>query len=121
MSKAAEFSTMTSEKQIAANRANARHGTGPKTMAGRLKSSCNAYRHGLSYQLQLDPVAMAKANTIAQALVGDQAGEGSFDCERAIRNDRVGQLIPSDCQNSERSHSTTQRYLSKSQVKKPCR
>jgi hypothetical protein len=38
---------MASEKQIAASRANAKRSTGPKTAAGRLKSSRNAYRHGL--------------------------------------------------------------------------
>ena len=37
---------MASEKQIAANRANAKKSTGPKTAAGQLKSSRNALRHG---------------------------------------------------------------------------
>ena len=39
---------MASEKQIAANRANAKRSTGPKTAAGKLRSSRNAFRHGLS-------------------------------------------------------------------------
>ena len=40
--------SMASEKQIAANRANAQKSTGPKTAAGRSKAGRNAFRHGLS-------------------------------------------------------------------------
>ena len=61
---------MATEKQIAANRANAKHSTGPKTIAGKMKSSRNAYRHGLSGPLRLDPVTSAKAEVIAHALAG---------------------------------------------------
>jgi hypothetical protein len=39
---------MPSERQIAANRANAKRSTGPKTIAGKLRSSRNAIKHGLS-------------------------------------------------------------------------
>jgi hypothetical protein len=66
---------MATEKQIAANRANAKKSTGPKTAAGRLKSSRNAYRHGLSCPLQFDPVMSAKADAIARALIDEGAGE----------------------------------------------
>ena len=62
---------MATERQIAANRANAKKSTGPKTAAGKLRSSRNAYRHGLSSPLWLDPLASAKADAIARALVGE--------------------------------------------------
>lgn len=39
---------MASEKQIAANRANAQHSTGPRTGDGKAASSRNALRHGLT-------------------------------------------------------------------------
>jgi hypothetical protein len=39
---------MTTAKQAATNRANARHSTGPKTEAGRQASAANAFKHGLS-------------------------------------------------------------------------
>jgi hypothetical protein len=41
---------MASEKQIAANRRNARNSTGPKTIAGKKRASRNALRHGLASQ-----------------------------------------------------------------------
>ena len=64
---------MASEKQIAANRANAKRSTGPKTVAGKMASSRNAFRHGLSTPLQLDPIMSAKVEAIAHALAGEQA------------------------------------------------
>jgi hypothetical protein len=39
---------MTSDKQIAANRSNARKATGPCSAAGKKRASQNAFRHGLS-------------------------------------------------------------------------
>jgi len=69
---------MASEKQIAANRANAQKSTGPKTMAGKLKSSQNAYQHGLSSPLRLDPVTSARADAIGRALTGEDANENTF-------------------------------------------
>ena len=66
---------MATEKQIAANRNNAQKSTGPKTAAGRLKSSRNAYRHGLSLPLHLDMSTSAKADAIARALADDQSDE----------------------------------------------
>jgi hypothetical protein len=62
---------MATEKQIAANRANSKRSTGPKTKLGRLKSSRNAFRHGLSSTLPMNPPGI---ESIAQALT-TAAGE----------------------------------------------
>jgi hypothetical protein len=58
---------MTSEKQIAANRRNAKRSTGPKTTAGKLRSSQNAYRHGLSLPLPHHPQMPMVLEMIAQS------------------------------------------------------
>jgi len=41
---------MISEKQLEANRSNALLSTGPKTEAGKKRSSMNALRHGINGQ-----------------------------------------------------------------------
>jgi hypothetical protein len=76
---------MASERQLRANRENAKKSTGPKTVAGRARSSRNALRHGLSLPLKLDAEAAAKAEQIRQMLVSEQpdAGNGSAASEVA--------------------------------------
>jgi len=64
---------MASEKQIAANRANAKRSTGPKTAAGKLVSSRNAFRHGLSCPLPPGLATSPKVYAIARALTNDGA------------------------------------------------
>jgi hypothetical protein len=60
---------MATEKQIAANRSNSKRSTGPKTATGRLKSSRNAFRHGLSRPMTPNSV---EVEAIARALAGDR-------------------------------------------------
>jgi len=73
---------MATERQIAANRANAARSTGPKTATGRLRSSRNAFRHGLSSRL--DMVTSAKLDAITRALIGEGAGERQSAAELAV-------------------------------------
>ena len=63
---------MATEKQIRANRENAKRSTGPKTTAGRMKSSRNALLHGLSLELFPDKTTISKMEAIAQWVVPDQ-------------------------------------------------
>ena len=51
---------MATDKQIAANRANAKRSTGPKTALGKMVSSRNAYSHGLSGPFRLDVNGLAE-------------------------------------------------------------
>ncbi len=62
---------MATDKQIAANRANCKRSTGPKTPAGQSKSSRNAFRHGLSLPLLADPQTQANIEALAEAVAGD--------------------------------------------------
>jgi hypothetical protein len=66
---------LATEKQIAANRANAKRSTGPRTAAGKLKTSRNAYRHGLSGPVPTDPSTSTYVNLIARTVAGEQANE----------------------------------------------
>ena len=64
---------MATAKQVAANRANAARSTGPRTAAGRTKSSRNAFRHGLSLPLGL--TTASEIGRLAQTLAGDNPSE----------------------------------------------
>jgi hypothetical protein len=46
---------MATDKQLEANRSNAQKSTGPKTEAGKRRSSLNAFRHGLTGQVLVLP------------------------------------------------------------------
>jgi hypothetical protein len=63
---------MSSARKVASNRANARRSTGPRTPAGRARSSRNAVRHGLSISVVTDPELRA----VVMALAGRLAEEG---------------------------------------------
>ncbi len=63
---------MASEKQIAANRANAKRSTGPKTAVGKSRSRRNAFRHGLSLGMARDDLTSRKIDALARALVHDE-------------------------------------------------
>jgi hypothetical protein len=101
---------MATEKQIAANRANALRSTGPKTAAGKQKSSRNALRHGLSASADLDAAMLAKIELIANELPYDEETEDrsasalDFACAhvdllriRAIRSEYFTQGSSHDC------------------------
>jgi hypothetical protein len=62
---------MATAKQVAANRANAARSTGPRTPAGRAKSSRNAFRHGLS--LPRDLTMATEIDRLAQAIAGENS------------------------------------------------
>jgi hypothetical protein len=75
---------MTTEKKRRANQRNARKCTGPRTAAGKVRSACNALRHGLARSARLDPELMRVIATLARAI----AGEGA-SAERRERADRI--------------------------------
>ena len=81
---------MTTEKQISANRRNGVLSRGPKTAAGKAKSSRNAFRHGLSLSASRNPAVAQHIRELAQALTDDPerfsqamlAAEGEVDLAR---------------------------------------
>jgi len=62
---------MASERQVAANRNNARKSTGPKTRAGRQRIRTNAYRHGLAAVFNRE--SLAEIEILARQLAGQTA------------------------------------------------
>ncbi len=63
---------MASQRQLAANRRNARGSTGPRSPAGKTRASQNAFRHGLTTPLAGAAFARAVA-TLARQFAGDRA------------------------------------------------
>jgi len=59
---------MPSDRQIAANRNNAKKSTGPRSEAGREASRRNARRHGLAIAIRTDPAFHDDIETLAKAL-----------------------------------------------------
>ena len=67
---------MTSVARIAANRANARKSTGPKTASGKARVSRNARRHGLSSPKACAGLYTPQVEALAREIAGqDTAGE----------------------------------------------
>jgi hypothetical protein len=60
---------MASERQRAANRANARNSTGPRSASGKKRASCNALKHGLN-----TPMSGAAVTREIEALARQIAG-----------------------------------------------
>src|SRR4051812_24017556 len=60
---------MISERQIAANRRNAGHSTGPRSRAGRARSAQNAHKHGLAAAARHRPEFAPELEVLARALV----------------------------------------------------
>jgi hypothetical protein len=77
---------MATEKQIAANRANALRSSGPKTPAGRARSGRNAFRHGLSLPMEMDADVSAKIVALVAAFAATiQITTGSLPSRRSRR------------------------------------
>lgn len=96
---------MASEKQIAANRANAQKSTGPKTAAGRSKAGRNAFRHGLSLPVEIDGDVSAKIEALVEALVSN-----NLDTDRSARHRGDSASAPGVTTDSKGAHSNVGRY-----------
>jgi hypothetical protein len=75
---------MISEKQLEANRANAQKSTGPKTEAGKKRSSLNAFRHGLTGQVLVLPEEDREAfNQLAEKTMAELQILGEHETQLA--------------------------------------
>jgi hypothetical protein len=62
---------MASERQIAANRRNARKSTGPRSGEGKNRSSRNAYRHGLTLSIASSAAVAKQLDKLVRKIAGD--------------------------------------------------
>jgi hypothetical protein len=75
---------MASERQIAANRRNARKSTGPRSGAGKIRASRNAYRHGLTLSITSTAEYAKQLETLVHKIAGDTKDAVKLERARAI-------------------------------------
>lgn len=78
---------MTSERKVAANRKNALRSAGPKTAAGKSRSSRNAFRHGLAVAISSQPCFSKEIEALARSLAGK--GKPVTDFARVIAETEI--------------------------------
>ncbi len=75
---------MASERQIAANRRNARKSAGPRSGAGKKRASRNAYRHGLTLNITSTAVFAKQLDKLVREIAGDTEDAMLLERARAI-------------------------------------
>ena len=75
---------MTSDRQIAANRRNARRSTGPRSGAGRRRSSRNSFRHGLSVGVTGNAERIKHVERLAGKIAGASPDILTFESARTF-------------------------------------
>jgi hypothetical protein len=75
---------MASERQIAANRRNARKSTGPHSGAGRKRASRNAYRHGLTLNIASSAAFAKQLDKLVRKIAGDTKDAITLERAREI-------------------------------------
>jgi hypothetical protein len=73
---------MPSDRQIAANRKNAKKSTGPRSDAGRAASRSNALRHGLAIPIGTEPAFHDDIERLAKALSLSTGTQEVGECAR---------------------------------------
>ena len=68
----------------AANRANAKMSTGPKSRAGKSRASQNAHRHGLAAQARLDSTNLDRGYKLAHEIMESMDGKIDMMLARSI-------------------------------------
>ena len=76
---------MATERQIAANRQNARRSGGPRSGEGKRRSSQNAYRHGLSAGVNAHAESVKDIEALARKIAGNSTDVVVLECARKWR------------------------------------
>jgi hypothetical protein len=80
---------LTSERKIAANRANARASTGPQTTRGRARAARNALRHALSLPVGSIPALSEEAEALAREIAGPGANAAIRELARRVAEAQI--------------------------------
>jgi hypothetical protein len=75
---------MATARQIAANRRNARRSPGPRSRAGRKRSSRNSFRHGLAAGVITNGGRIKWVERLAREIAGAGADIVTLECARSI-------------------------------------
>jgi hypothetical protein len=73
---------MVSDRQVAANRLNARKSTGPRSGGGKKRAGRNAYRHGLSLRISSIATFTREVERLARKIVAER--EVTLERARAV-------------------------------------
>src|SRR5580700_3700425 len=85
---------VTTERKRAANRANARLSTGPRSAAGKARVKQNALRHGLNVAVADDPLLTEEIARIAGAICdGARHGGGARPAAEPVQRSRTSNHI----------------------------
>src|SRR5262245_1213681 len=74
---------MATERQIAANRRNAKKSTGPQTEGGKKRTGRNALRHGLAARMTPSDAVSNQLEDLARSIAGDTESAVRLACARA--------------------------------------
>jgi hypothetical protein len=74
---------MANERQIAANRRNAKKSTGPQTDGGKKRAGRNAFRHGLAARMSLSDAVADQLEKLTRSIVGNIESAIKLACARA--------------------------------------
>jgi hypothetical protein len=72
------------DRQIAANRRNARRSTGPRSGTGRKRSSRNSFRHGLGARVTADAERIKRVERLARKIAGAASDFVALECAMRI-------------------------------------
>ena len=75
---------MATDRQIAANRRNARRSTGPRSGAGRKRSGRNSFRHGLAAAATATAERIKHIERLARNIAGASTDVVTLECARTI-------------------------------------
>jgi hypothetical protein len=75
---------MASERQIAANRRNARKSSGPRSGAGKKRAGRNAYRHGLTLNIVSTAAHAKQLDKFVREIAGDTKDAIALERARAV-------------------------------------